>query len=84
MVNFGTGVLMLTLSCIGDGNHFGMGPHSLSITDGYFIVNFDPMLPSIHSIDASSWAMPLFVTRLYTLATNFGWSNIECGPHLML
>src|SRR6478609_9688889 len=33
-------------------------------TAGYFIVTFDPMLPSIHSIVAPSWATARFVTRL--------------------
>jgi len=38
---------------------------------GYFIVNFEPRLPSTHSIVASSYATALFVTRLKTLFDQF-------------
>jgi hypothetical protein len=35
------------------------------------MVTFDPMLPSTHSITASSWAAARLVTRLYTLVDQF-------------
>src|SRR5438034_11677361 len=40
-------------------------------TDGYFMVTFEPMLPSIHSIVAPSWQTARLVTRLYTLFDQF-------------
>src|SRR5881227_245902 len=40
-------------------------------TDGYFMVTLEPMLPSIHSIVAPSWATARLVTRLYTLFDQF-------------
>src|SRR5262245_10324834 len=40
-------------------------------TDGYFMVTFEPMLPSIHSIVAPSCATARLVTRLYTLFDQF-------------
>ena len=43
----------------------------VSQTAGYFIVTFEPMLPSIHSIVAPSWATARLVTRLYTLFDQF-------------
>jgi hypothetical protein len=36
----------------------------ISHTDGYFIVTFEPMLPSIHSMVAPASALARFVTRL--------------------
>ena len=39
-------------------------PSPFRITAGYFMVNFDPMLPSTHSIVARSCATPRLVTRL--------------------
>ena len=35
-----------------------------SQTAGYFIVTLEPMLPSIHSMVAPSWAIARLVTRL--------------------
>src|SRR5581483_11274252 len=40
-------------------------------TAGYFMVTFEPMLPSIHSIVAPSCATARLVTRLYTLFDQF-------------
>ncbi|CAB5025977.1 unannotated protein [freshwater metagenome] len=36
----------------------------ISHTAGYFMVTLEPMLPSIHSMVAPSWAMARLVTRL--------------------
>src|ERR1043165_6232591 len=46
-----------------------LGP--VMTTAGYFIVSFDPRLPSIHSTVASVSARARFVTRLYTLGDQF-------------
>src|SRR3954462_3028976 len=40
-------------------------------TAGYFIVSFEPRLPSIHSTVASASATARFVTRWYTLGDQF-------------
>ena len=40
-------------------------------THGYFIVTLLPILPSIHSIEAFSSVIALFVTKLYTLFAQF-------------
>src|SRR6478672_13880340 len=40
-------------------------------TAGYFIVSFEPRLPSIHSTVASVSARARFVTRLYTFGDQF-------------
>src|ERR1700759_3143352 len=40
-------------------------------TAGYFMVTFEPMFPSIHSIVAPSWQTARLVTRLYTLLDQF-------------
>src|ERR1041384_992646 len=42
-----------------------------SHTAGYFIVTFEPMFPSTHSIVAPSCATARLVTRLYTLLDQF-------------
>ena len=46
-------------------------PRPFMMTAGYFIVSLEPMLPSTHSIVASSYATARFVTRLYTLWDQF-------------
>ena len=38
---------------------------------GYFIVSLLPMLPSTHSMVASSYATARLVTKLYTLVDQF-------------
>src|SRR3954447_10595870 len=43
----------------------------VSTTAGYFIVSFEPRLPSIHSTVASVSAFARLVTRLYTFGDQF-------------
>src|ERR1700741_2448368 len=45
-------------------------------TAGYFMVSFDPRLPSIHSTVASVSARARLVTRLYTFGDQF-WIVVE-------
>src|SRR5690606_6791767 len=46
-------------------------PSPLRIHAGYFIVSFEPILPSIHAIVAFSSQTARFVTRMYTLFAQF-------------
>src|SRR3989344_1017780 len=46
-------------------------PRPTKNTEGYFMVIFEPWLPSIHSTSAFSSARARLVTRLYTLADQF-------------
>ena len=39
-------------------------PRPVIQTDGYFMVSFEPRLPSTHSMVAFSWATARLVTRL--------------------
>src|SRR2546428_14176803 len=46
-------------------------PGSINNTAGYFMVTFEPRLPSTHSMVASLYAAARFVTRLYTFFDQF-------------
>src|SRR5690625_5325312 len=46
-------------------------PSPRSKIDGYFIVNFEPIFPSIHSMSPFSSTVARFVTKLYTLFDQF-------------
>src|SRR5438874_6286507 len=54
-------------------------------TAGYFMVIFEPRLPSTHSTVASSYATARLVTRLYTLFDQF-WMVVYrmCEPGLAI
>ena len=48
-----------------------LAPLPSRYTAGYFIVTFEPRLPSTHSIVAFSNARARFVSKLYTLSDQF-------------
>jgi hypothetical protein len=54
--HLGAGVLVLTLAGERDREHLALGVLAISQTAGYFIVTFEPMLPSIHSMVAPASA----------------------------
>ena len=54
MVHLGTRILVLTCTGIRHRDDLGVSAFALEQTAGYFIVNFEPMLPSTHSTVAFS------------------------------